>query len=156
MDQDTINAVVPNNEMVVVSPKFNAITPIFCCSYKELIKTRRAAIYYTEAEFTEAKEEPHIIHFTTFFMNDLRPWFEGSQHPKLDEFLKYKNASPWRDEPLWKDKRKGKAKTKGNIIKILPRGLQCEISSLLHGVVVPKNNKKKMGRLYNLNVPERN
>ena len=147
LDQDAINAVVPNNRMVIVPPKFNAITPIFCCSYKELIKTRWASMYYTENEFNEAKAKPHIIHFTTFFMNDLRPWFEGSQHPKLEEFLKYKNTSPWKDEPFWKDKREGKAKAKGKIIKALPRGLQCEISSILHGVVVPKKNKKKMNQL---------
>lgn len=144
LDQDVINAVVPNNRMIVVSPKFNAITPLFCCSYKELIKARRTIVYYTEAEFDEAKRNPHIIHFTTFFMNDLRPWFEGSQHPKLDEFLKYKNASPWKDERLWKDKRKGKAKIKGEIIQALPRSAQCKISSFLHGIVVPKRNKKRM------------
>ncbi len=144
LDQDVINAMVPNNRMVVVSPKYNAITPVFCCSFKELIKARRASSYYTEAEFNEAKMAPCIIHFTTFFMNDLRPWFEGSQHPKMDEFLKYKNASPWKDEPFWKDKREGKAKVKGKIIKAMPRGLQCEISSILHGVFVPKRSKRKM------------
>lgn len=144
LDQDAINAVVPNNRMVAVSPKFNAITPIFCCSYQELIKTRRASAYYTEAEFNEARKEPHIIHFTTFFMNDLRPWFEGSQHPKLDEFLKYKNASPWKGEPFWEDKRGKKAKFKDKIITALPRSLQCELSSFIHGVVVPKKNRKKM------------
>ena len=144
LDQDAINAVVPNDRMVVVPPKFNAITPIFCCSYKELIKTRRASIYYSEEEYDEAQRTPHIIHFTTFFMNDLRPWFEGSKHPKLDEFLKYKNDSPWKDEPLWKDNREGKANTKGKLIKAIPRGLQCEISSVLHGIIVQKSNKKRV------------
>lgn len=144
LDQDAINAVVPQNKMIVVSPKFNAITPIFCCSYKELIKLRRASTYYTEAEFKEAKINPYVVHFTTFFMNDLRPWFEYSCHPKLDVFLKYKNASPWKNEPLWKDKRRGTAKVRGKLIKIMPRWLQCHISSVLHGVVLPKSNKKKM------------
>lgn len=149
LDQDVANMVIPNNKILVVPPKFNAITPIFCCSYKELLKTRRPSVYYTETEFDDAKRNPYIIHFTTFFMNDLRPWVEGSQHPKLDEFLKYKNASPWKDEYLWNDTRRRMAKIKGKIIKILPRPIQCKISSFLHGVVVPKKNKKKMNMVLN-------
>lgn len=144
LDQDLINAVVPQKRMLLLPPKFNTITPVFCCSYKELIKTRRASSYYTEGEFNEARNNPHIIHFTTFFMNDLRPWFEGSQHPKLDEFLKYKNDSPWRDEPLWKDRREGDAKLKGKIIRVMPKTIACSISSILHGVIVPRKTIKKV------------
>ena len=144
LDQDAINAVIPNNKMVVVLPKYNVITPIFCCSYKELIKTRRVSVYYSKNEYIEAKRDPCIVHFTTFFMNDLRPWFEGSQHPKSKEFLTYKNQSPWKDEPLWKDERKGIKKYKGRLVLLLPRIVKRELSSILHGVVVPKKNKIKM------------
>lgn len=144
LDQDLVNAIVPQERMVIIPPKFNAITPIFCCSYKELIRTRRASSYYTEEEFDEARKEPQIIHFTTFFMNDLRPWFEGSQHPKLNEFLKYKNESPWKDEPFWKDKREGKAKLKGKIIRMMPHSIACSISSILHGVIVPIKTLKRV------------
>lgn len=146
LDQDAINAVVPQDRILEVHPKFNAITPIFVCSYRELLKTRRANNYYPEDIYTEARTNPHIIHFTTFFMNDLRPWFEGSKHPKIEIFLKYKDTSPWKDEPLWKDNRKGGKKIKADLIKALPRGLQCQISSVLHGVIVPKQNGKKMSK----------
>ena len=47
LDQDAVNAVVPQNRIAIIPPKFNAITPIFCCSYKELIKSRRASTYCT-------------------------------------------------------------------------------------------------------------
>ena len=77
-------------------------------------------------------------------MNDLRPWFEGSQHPKLNEFLKYKNESPWKDEPFWKDKREGKAKLKGKIIRMMPHSIACSISSILHGVIVPIKTLKRV------------
>ena len=144
LDQDLVNAIVPQNRIVILPQKFNVITPVFCCTYKDLIKTRRASSFYTEAEFNEAKKKPHIIHFTTFFMNDLRPWFEGSQHPKLKEFLKYKNRSPWKDEPLSKDKREGKAKLKGRIIRAIPHSMACSISSILHGVIVPRKTIKRV------------
>ena len=144
LDQDLVNAIVPQERMLILPPKFNVITPIFCCTYKELIKARRASAYYTKTEFTEAKDNPYIIHFTTFFLNDLRPWVEGSKHPKLDKFLEYKNESPWRNEPLWKDKRGGGKKVKGMIISLLPRSIACSISSVLHGVIVPRRTLKKI------------
>ena len=144
LDQDLINAIVPQNRIFALSPKFNAITPIFCCEYGELLKVRRVSNYYSKKEFLEAKHTPSIIHFTTFFMNDLRPWFEGSNHPKLGEYMRYKMSSPWSDEKPWKDKRKGTAKLKASLISWLPRFAKCQISSVLHGVVVPKRNLRKI------------
>lgn len=144
LDQDLIDAVIPQDRICLLHPKFNAITPIFCCSYKELCKTRRATTYYPESMFIEAKEDARIIHYTTFFMNNLRPWFEGSRHPKLNEFLEYKKQSPWYNEPLWKDKREKKDRIKSKVISILPKFISCSISSVLHGVIIPKRTYKRV------------
>lgn len=147
LDQDTVNAVVPENKIIVLHPKYNAVTPIFCCSYKELIKTRMASVYYSETEFNEAKNDPFIIHFTTFFMSELRPWFDGSNHPKLNEFLKYKNSSPWKTNSFQKKSRKIKDELKNIIVKSMPRIMLCELSSFLHGMLVPIMNGNKLNKI---------
>lgn len=144
LDQDLVNVIVPEDKMFLLHPKYNAITPMFCCSYSELIKARRASTYYTKEQFNEAKLNPVIIHFTTFFLNELRPWVSGSSHPKRNEFMKYKQASPWRDEPMWIDRRTINARIKGKIIKLLPKSLSCTISNVLHGVFVPKRTHKRI------------
>lgn len=144
LDQDLVNAVVPQQKMLLLDPKYNAITPIFCLDYRELIRMRNASIYYAQDKYIDAQCNPYIIHFTTFFMNELRPWIEGSKHPKLDEFLKYKERSPWADEKMWKDKRDFKTKMKYKCIRLIPRFLLIKVVAFLHGRVVPSRNLKKM------------
>ncbi len=149
LDQDVINATIPQDKMYLLHPRYNAITPMFCLDYSDFMKIRRSETYYSEKEFKEAKNNPCIIHYTTFFMNELRPWFENSKHPKVEEFIKYKKMSLWRDEDLWKDNRAITKKIKAKIIKILPMFIMKRIASYLHGIVVPKKNKKKMINVIN-------
>ncbi len=146
LDQDVVNAVPEQDKMLLLDLKYNVKSSDVCCSYKEMMKARKVTNYYSESEFEDAVNDPNIIHFTTFFMNDLRPWYEGSKHPKLNVFLEYKELSPWKNEPLWEDQRKGKTKIKGKIIMLLPRFLQCEISSILHGTLIPHKNKINMNK----------
>lgn len=144
LDQDVINAVVPQKDMVALHPKFNCITPVFCLSYKDFMTVRGAKDYYTEEEYNEAVSDPYIVHFTTFFMNKLRPWFEGSSHPKVSRYVYYKERSPWKDTANWVDKRSNKEKFKYVILNGLPKGVSKIIVSYLHANVVPKKNLKKM------------
>lgn len=147
LDQDVINAVIPQGKMKLLHPKYNAITPIFCLEYDEFMKIRDSKKYYSEKEFYEAKKDPIIIHFTTFFLNSLRPWFNGSEHPKVDVFLSYKAQSLWVDMPLWNDNRTFQEKVKAKILSILPLSIVTVVAAYLHGTVVPNRNFKKMNAI---------
>lgn len=144
LDQDVINAVIPQSQMLSLHPKFNAITPFFVLDYRDFMEIRGARKYYSEKEYEQAKKDPYIIHFTTFFLVNLRPWFEESDHPKVDMFLKYKDISPWNLEPLWQDKRTRKNRMKMVLVQMCPLSIIKKISSYLHGTVVPKRNAKSM------------
>ena len=85
-----------------------------------------------------------MVHFTTCFLDGLRPWIKGNQHPYLKTFLRYKEMSPWSDVPLQKDKRSIWAKVTTAIIRKTPRFILCEVASILHGVVIPEKNYRRM------------
>ncbi len=144
LDQDVINAIVPQNKIRLLALKYNCITPVCCMAYKDFIKARRASTYYCENEFNKAKEDPYIVHYTTFFYNNLRPWFEGSTHPRVEEFLKYKSMSPWALENLKQDNRSKLTKFKGKLVHIFPKGLVVSVAAIVHGVFLPIRNNKKM------------
>lgn len=144
LDQDVINAVVPQNKICLLALKYNCITPVCCLEYKDFVETRRASVYYSEEEYSQAKNDPYIVHYTTFFLNELRPWFENSSHPRLDDFIKYVKKSPWMEEAIKQDNRNVLTKFKSRLIHILPKWLIVKVGSFAHGVIVPKKNDKRM------------
>lgn len=134
-DQDVINGVC-SKKLLKLDLQFNCYTSIFDFTYKDLLKYRKPSKYYSEKEVDEAKSNPAIVHFTTSFLS-LRPWVEESKHPYVNEWLKYKDMSPWKDVPLKKDNRSGKKKTAVKIYKALPNSLAVNFAGLLHAKIVP-------------------
>ena len=51
---------------------------------------------------------------------------------------------PWRDIPLQEDKRSGLVKFRTTMIRKAPRFVLCEVASVLHGVIIPEKNYKRM------------
>ena len=148
LDQDVLNGVVPTTQKVVLPLRYNVISIYFYASYQQILKIRRSKAFYSEKEFNEAVHNPGIVHFTTCFLDGLRPWIDGNEHPYRNEFLRYKAMSPWADELLWDDKRSALEKFKSIFVKKAPRGLVCEVASILHGIVVPNRNWKRMRKTY--------
>lgn len=56
--------------------------------------------FYSLAERKEALKNPAVLHFVGGDMGCLRPWYEGCIHPRKEDFIKYKNLSPWKEMPL--------------------------------------------------------
>ncbi len=146
LDQDVINGVVSEKDKIVLPIRYNVISIYYYSTYEQTLKYRRANKFYSKKEFIESVKNPGLVHFTTCFLDGLRPWIEGNRHPWREEFLKYKAMSPWSDQPLSKDKRSKVNKTKTFIVKHCPRIILVPIVSLLHGVVVPNKNKRMMAR----------
>ena len=62
-------------------------------------------------QMVSASMNPLVMHFT----DARKPWMEGCLHPFVNEYLKYKNLSPWQQTPL------EKRKNEGRLIKICRR-----------------------------------
>lgn len=102
-DQGALNAVL-SHETYCFEPRFNSVTIFYDFTYKEMMIYRRPPKFYTEDQVQEAVDNPVIIHFTTSFKS-VRAWVKGCEHRYVDEWMKYKKISPWKDSELWNDNR---------------------------------------------------
>lgn len=142
VDQEVLNGAVTEEEKLVLSLRFNSYSILHYFTYKENLKIKRVRGYYGEDEFQKAVNNPTILHFTSCFLDGTRPWIEGNKHPYLNEFLRYKEMSPWKDEPLCKDERSSLKKIFTKIGNIMPRSLMLFVFSFLHNEVVRSKYKK--------------
>lgn len=141
VDQEVLNGATKENEKLVLSLRFNSYSILHYFNYKQNMKIKRVRGYYDEDEFNKAVNNPSIVHFTTCFLDGTRPWIEGNKHPYLNEFIKYKALSPWKDEPFWKDDRGTLKKIFTKISNIMPRSLMMLIFGFLHNEVVRSKYK---------------
>lgn len=144
LDQDVLNGVVESKKKTVLPIRYNVLSIYYYTTYKQLLTIRRSNAFYSENEFKESVENPALVHFTTCFLDGVRPWIEGNKHPYLNEFLNYKKMSPWNDEPICEDKRSITSKIKSMLIKTVPKAVICQMASILHGIVVPNINLIRM------------
>ena len=147
LDQDVINATVPQTEKQCLPLRYNMLSPYFYVPYEQMKQMRRARNFCTKEEFVSAKLHPAVIHFTTCYLDGLRPWIRGNRHPYLGEFLRYKAASPWAELPLQADNRRITAKLCTKLIRCTPKKLLLPVAAILHGVIVPERNKRKMDKM---------
>ena len=124
-DQGALTAVL-SRETMCFDTVYNAITIFFDFSYEEMIRYRRPPRYYSEADVKRAVEDPVIIHYTLSFLSK-RPWMEGCEHPWVEEWLKYKAMSPWKDMPLTEEHRSWRV----TAIRKLPRRFMMWLAGLL-------------------------
>ncbi|KIL35400.1 glycosyl transferase family 8 [Cohnella kolymensis] len=101
-DQGTINGVL-YDKILLLHPKFNAMTTIFTMTREEMMRYYGMKSYYSDAELKQAAIRPVFVHFTPAFVN--RPWIKGSKHPLVSLYKHYLNMSPWKDADLWNDSR---------------------------------------------------
>lgn len=147
LDQDVLNHVVPQNKKLKLPIRYNVLSIYYYATYEQVLKIRRSKDFYGKEEFDQAVKKPAIVHFTTCFLDGLRPWIKGNQHPYKEKFFYYKNLSPWKDVPLQEDTRSSTSKLRSGLIKKAPRKPLFSIASLLHGVIIPNRNLKKMKRM---------
>lgn len=146
LDQDVLNGVVEQDKKLKLPMRYNALSIYFYATYEQVLKIRRTKkeYFYSKTEFLDAIKNPGLVHFTTCFLDGLRPWIQGNRHPFLEQFLEYKNMSPWKDVPIQEDHRSKILKIRTNIIRKTPRFALCEVASILHGIVVPEKNYLRM------------
>lgn len=149
LDQDVLNGVVEQDKKMILPMRYNVLSIYYYATYKQVQRIRRAKnAFYSKEEYEQAVNHPGLVHFTTCFLDGLRPWIKGNRHPYLRKFLAYKEMSPWKDMPLQDDKRSIFVKIRTALIRKVPRTALCEVASILHGIVIPQKNYKRMKRKY--------
>lgn len=83
-DQGVINALF-KNDIKIVEPKYNVMTPLFLISKNKILKYFKMQDYYTDKEIREAVKKPVLVHFVRFTTS--RPWEECCKHPMKKIFL---------------------------------------------------------------------
>jgi lipopolysaccharide biosynthesis glycosyltransferase len=102
LDQGVINGVFHDKEILEL--KFNVQTPVFLFNkYKNLLNYFSLTDYYSKKEFLEAKKNPVIIHYSSFFAD--RPWFSFCLHPKKNLYRKYLTCTPYFSNKLLSNKK---------------------------------------------------
>ena len=147
VDQEVLNACVTEKEKIIIPLKYNAYSIIHYLNYKQLKQMRHVNKMVSVNEYNEAKNNPVVIHYTSCFLEGTRPWIENDNHPLRDLFLKYKSISPWHDQKEWTDKRSWKSRVVSSFVKSVPLCILAPIVGYIHGVYVPKTNKKKQNLL---------
>ncbi|AXY10758.1 MULTISPECIES: glycosyltransferase family 8 protein [Bacillus] len=127
-DQGTINGVL-KDKILYIHPKFNAMTPFFTMSRKEIMSYYELENYYNEIEIDEAVKNPVFIHYTPAFVN--RPWIEGCKHPLTPLYKSYLDMTPWKSTDLWKDRRGKAEKTIALLYTRLPFRIAHRIRNLI-------------------------
>ncbi len=147
MDQGVLNGVLqPIHKVKLLPLCYNAQTACYDLGYEGLEACRKPVWAYSREEFNSGIVDPTVVHFTTCFMSGTRPWFKNDHHPYRNEFLKYRNMTPWSEKPLWEDNTKIAKKTMTQIANILPRQMTYLIIRIVHVWLYPtvRNIKQKI------------
>lgn len=90
-DERVVNGVLHDGYIKPIHPKYNYF---FDNSFGRYSRNQRfVKQIYSKSIFTEADEDPVIIHFTG--EKGIRPWIEGQNSKYHDEYMMYRNLSPW-------------------------------------------------------------
>lgn len=140
-DQGALNAIL-SHDVYCFEPRFNAVTIFFDFSYREMMIYRKPPKFYDEEAVQKAVENPDILHFTSSFFSK-RPWMLGSEHMYMYLWMRYKEMSPWKEEPLWKDNRAQWKLIGAKILRKFPRGFSVWFAGWLQAYGRPIINRMR-------------
>ncbi|MEQ8155646.1 MAG: glycosyltransferase family 8 protein [Clostridiaceae bacterium] len=143
-EQSILNSVFAG-KIKILPQEYNINSLVYAFKYQELMRLRKPQNFsYTKKEYYFARENPIITHFTGCFFIAKRPWIEDSDHPHAKNFLKYRNLTPWKGEPLQMDTRDKTKKILTRVCHILPKGIMIILVNILYNYIRPVSfmNKK--------------
>ncbi|GAA0377936.1 glycosyltransferase family 8 protein [Paenibacillus motobuensis] len=85
-DQDAFNVVLSAYPILTIPQRWN--------QRPKYILKDFPSIYYSEKEFTEAVNNPAIVHFAG---GNNKPWHYLCDHPNANDYVKYQKKSEWYD-----------------------------------------------------------
>lgn len=143
-DQSILNELF-QKRILILPQQYNVNTLVYLFTYQELMTLRKPYHYsYTAEDLAVARNSPVITHFTGNFYVLARPWEENSDHPHKNAYLKYRQLTPWKNEPL--KVRAKKINKWEKLCHFLPRTIMIYSVSFLYNVLRPLTLKRKMKR----------
>lgn len=94
-DQDAINGSLAEYINTIL-PKYNFYNIFYQYSYRFLNKLMKPVQYIGEENFKECVKNPTIIHY----LGEERPWRKGNHHKYRNDYLKYLNKTPWKNQGM--------------------------------------------------------
>lgn len=84
------------NQILFLEPKYNLMSHMILFNSSQIKKLANIEVYYSDEQIEYARENPVFIHY----LNEVygRPWNRTSNHPYKNEYLKYLNISPWKNQ----------------------------------------------------------
>ena len=134
-DQGVINHVL-KNEISILPFKYNVTTQFFDFGYDGFSMMKKDEVRYERKEVEKGLEDPAIVHFTNSFASE-RPWVKGCEHKYVNEWMKYKENTEWKDSPLWESNKDMARKVSRVIYRILPRVAGFKFIYFANGIVRP-------------------
>lgn len=131
MEQTVMN-VVFKGDIEVLPPRYNVTTQIMTMDYSELNTLRRPTNWYSQEEIAESLKNPAIIHMTSFWLVKSRAWYNKSDHPAHDEYLKYMKLTEWKDEKILDEAGSWKDNLFSALIRITPRKILLRLMSFVY------------------------
>lgn len=135
VDQGLLNEVFAG-QVLMLPARYNVYTEYFDFSYGEIERYRAGRFAYSKDEIKRAVAEPAVIHLTGSFLT-ARPWCEGSGHPYAEKWLQYKERSPWKDMPLWKNRLSIEKAALNWIFTFMPRTFGIAVARMANSVIRP-------------------
>ena len=101
-DQGVLNGLL-SRQWYRLPLKYNVMTIHYMMSQKRIIKFfHDEALFYSDDEITNARQNPVILHFTPSFTT--HPWEENCKHPWANYYRETLTRTPWSGFPLEKEK----------------------------------------------------
>ena len=128
LEQDIMNLCFQGH-IKLLHPRYNLLTSIALFSYTETIYMKKPVSYYNENYYNTAKNTPTLIHATTCFFVKKRMWVRKSDHPYAPTYQRYRDKTPWREDPQIPDKRKLVKRIYAQFWHCMPRNCAIKVAS---------------------------
>lgn len=146
VDQEVLNSCVPEDEKIELPLRYNSYSILHHLTYRQLKRLRHVEHMFSEDVYSDAINNPVVLHFTGCFLEGTRPWIKGDRHPKRSIFEKYKMMSQWAEMPEWGDKRKTLQLLESFVVKATPKCILAPVIGYIHGVYIPRRNRRLQER----------
>lgn len=143
-DQGALNAVL-SDDVYCFEPRFNSVTIFYDFAYEDMLTYRKPLNYYEKGELLKAINEPSIIHFTTSFLSK-RPWMRECCHRYTNEWLRYKEMSPWRANALRDDNRPAWKRYGVRLYRFMPHKIALCLAGILQAYIRPQINRLMLSK----------
>lgn len=129
--------------VIRLHPKYNLMTVNLVMDYDSFVRFRNPINYYSREEMEVACNAPVVVHAINTFYVKKRIWEKNSDSPYADIYIRYRDKSPWKDEPQMEAKRSIKQKFMKQIWHMMPKRVAFSCAAWVRNEIRPRLTKKR-------------